>query len=108
MWHAITDSIDSVYTPHTPWPILMTVSVGLTVLAVTAGAALYASPAGAPLDRTHVEVRMNTDVLSVRSARTDARVRRTAAATLGLVVCVASLAVAGAALLKQAARRAST
>jgi signal transduction histidine kinase len=43
---------------------------------------------------------MNTDVLAVRSARADAPERRTAAATLGLVVCVASLVVAAAALLE--------
>ncbi len=42
---------------------------------------------------------MNTDVLTLRSATTDTTERRTVAATLGLVVCAFSAAVAGTALL---------
>ncbi|HEY0519876.1 MAG TPA: hypothetical protein VGC84_10330, partial [Ilumatobacteraceae bacterium] len=40
LWHAITNSIDSVYSPRAPWATLMTVAAGSLLLSVAIGAAL--------------------------------------------------------------------
>lgn len=40
LWHAVSISVDSVYVPRSPWPVLMTVAAGLLALSVASGAAL--------------------------------------------------------------------
>jgi hypothetical protein len=40
LWHAITNSVDSVYAPHAPWALLVVVAAGMFVLSIGTGAAL--------------------------------------------------------------------
>ncbi|MEP7201283.1 MAG: ABC transporter permease [Ilumatobacteraceae bacterium] len=40
LWHAVTDSVDSVYSPRAPWALLVVVAGGMFALSVGTGAAL--------------------------------------------------------------------
>ena len=75
LWHAVTDSVDSVYAPRSPWALLVVVAGGLFVISVATGAALSRRAVPHSIARS-AEVRMNIDVLAVRSAKTEATERR--------------------------------
>ena len=40
LWHAVTNSVDSVYSPRAPWTLLVMVAGGMVLLSVGTGAAL--------------------------------------------------------------------
>ncbi|MCU1502493.1 MAG: hypothetical protein JWM12_1847 [Ilumatobacteraceae bacterium] len=40
LWHAVTNSIDSVYAPRSPWPIFAGLAAGLLILSTLTGVAL--------------------------------------------------------------------
>jgi ABC-type lipoprotein release transport system permease subunit len=40
LWHAVTDSVDSVYSPRSPWPVLVSLAAGLLILSTLTGVAL--------------------------------------------------------------------
>lgn len=52
LWHAVSNSIDSVYSPRSPWPVLVMVASGLLVLSIASGAAFSRKAVPHPIARS--------------------------------------------------------
>jgi ABC-type antimicrobial peptide transport system permease subunit len=52
LWHAVSDSIDSVYSPHSPWVILVAFAAGLLMLSIASGAMLSRRAVPHPIARS--------------------------------------------------------
>jgi|GEM_PF-4405381 len=52
LWHAVSNSIDSVYSPRSPWAVLFVVACGLLMLSVASGAALSRRAVPHPIARS--------------------------------------------------------
>lgn len=52
LWHAVSNSIDSVYSPRSPWPVLVIVAGGLLILSVASGAAFSGKAVPHPIARS--------------------------------------------------------
>jgi hypothetical protein len=52
LWHAVSDSIDSVYSPHSPWVVLVAAAGGLLTLSIASGAALSHRAVPRPIARS--------------------------------------------------------
>ena len=52
LWHVVADSIDSVYSPHSPWVVLVAVAGCLMALSIASGAALSRRAVPRPIARS--------------------------------------------------------
>jgi divalent metal cation (Fe/Co/Zn/Cd) transporter len=52
LWHAVSDSIDSVYSPRSPWAVLIVAACGLLMLSIASGAALSHRAVPHPIARS--------------------------------------------------------
>ncbi|MEY2415394.1 MAG: putative transport system permease protein, partial [Ilumatobacteraceae bacterium] len=52
LWHAVTDSIDSVYSPRSPWAVLIVVACGVLMISIVSGAALSHRAVPHPIARS--------------------------------------------------------